>query len=149
MDLSSHLARHAAFLGAVAASTLAARSQAQLFTPGDLVVSAYGSTAAPLQDGAPTAISLLEYAPAGGTPLLTDTLPTANGVGGSANLGVVGEYGSSSEGNLQLSGNGEYLTIAGYSASAAANGIQASTNAANGTSFPIGTAYSVSTVALA
>ena len=144
-----HLGRTATSLGAVALLTFAARSQAQLFTPGDLVVSAYGSTTATLSDGAPTAISLLEYAPTGGSVLLNDTLPTTDRVGGSSNIGVVGEYGSSSEGNIQLSGNGQYLTIGGYSASAAAAGIQASTNTANGTSFPIGTAYSTSTVALA
>ena len=142
------LGRNAASLGALALLTLAAHSQAQLFTPGDLVVSAYGSTVATLADGAPTAISLLEYAPTGGTPLLADTLPTADGVNGSANLGVVGEYGSSSEGNIQLSGNGQYLTIGGYSATQAAAGIQASTNTANGTTFPVGTPYSTSTVAL-
>ena len=136
-------------LGACALLALTARTQAQLFTPGDLVVSAYGSTTATLADGAPTAISLLEFSPLGGPAILTDTLPTTDGVGGSANLGVVGEYGSSSEGNLQLSGNGQYLTIGGYSASQAANGIQASTNTANGTNYPAGTAYSTSTVALA
>ena len=148
MQPTSSLGRNAASLGTLALLTLAAHSQAQLFTPGDLVVSAYGSTTATLADGAPTAISLQEYAPAGGAPLLTDTLPTADGVGGSANLGVVGEYGSSSEGNIQLSGNGQYLTIGGYSATQAAAGIQASTNTANGTNFPVGTAYSTSTVAL-
>ncbi len=136
-------------LGACALLVLAARAQAQLFTPGDLVVSAYGSTTATLADGAPTAISLLEFSTAGGAPVLTDTLPTTDGVGSSANLGVVGEYGSSSEGNLQLSGNGQYLTIAGYSASQAALGIQPATNTANGTNFPTGTAYSTSTVPLA
>ena len=149
MNPTTSLGRVTAALGACALLTLAARTQAQLFTPGDLVVSAYGSTTATLADGAPTAISLLEYSPLGGPALLTDPLPTADGVGGAANLGVVGEYGSSSEGNIQLSGDGRYLTIAGYSASQAATGIQASTNTANGTSFPVGTAYSTSTVALA
>ena len=141
--------RTAFSLGALALFTLAAHSQAQLFTPGDLVVSAYGSTTATLADGAPTAISLLEYAPTGGPALLTDPLPMTNGVGGSANLGVVGEYGSSSEANIQLSGNGQYLTIGGYSATQAAAGIQANTNTANGTSYPIGTPYSTSSIALA
>ena len=143
------LGRFTASLGACAILTLAARTQAQLFIPGNLVVSEYGSTTATLADGAPTAISLLEYSPLGGPALLTDTLPTTDGVGGSANLGVVGEYGSSSEGNIQLSGNGQYLTIGGYSASQASLGIQASTNTANGTNYPVGTAYSTSTVALA
>ncbi len=142
-------ARRAAFLAALATLTLTAHSHAQLFTPGTLIVSEYGSTAGTLSDGAPTAISLLEYSPLGGPALLTDTLPTADGVGGNANLGVVGEYGSSSEGNIQLSGNGQYLTIGGYSATQAAAGIQTSTNTANGTNFPVGTPYSTSTVALA
>ena len=149
MHPMTSLGRITALLGTLALLTLAARAQAQLLTPGDLVVSSYGSTTATLADGAPTAISLLEYSPLGGSAILTDTLPTADGVGGSANLGVVGEYGSSSEGNIQLSGDGRYLTIGGYSASQAANGIQASTNTANGTSFPVGTAYSTSSVALA
>lgn len=139
----------AASLGVSALLTFTVSSQAQLFTPGDLVVSTYGSTSGTLSDGAPTPINLLEFLPTGGPALLTDTLPMTDGVGGSANLGVVGEYGSSSEGNIQLSGNGQYLTIGGYSASAAAAGIGASTNTANGTSYPIGTAYSTSTVALA
>ena len=141
--------RKIAALGTLGLLALVAQSRAQLFTSGDLVVSAYGSTTGTLADGAPTPISLLEYAPTGGSSLLTYLLPTTDGVGGSANLGVVGEYGSSSEGNIQLSGDGQYLTIAGYSASAAAAGIQASTNTANGTSFPVGSAYSTSTVALA
>ncbi len=149
MESSFPLGRKATTLGIAGLFALAAHSHAQLFTPGDLVVSAYGSTTNTLSDGAPTAISLLEYAPTGGTALLTDALPTNDGVGGGTNFGVVGEYGSSSEGNIQLSGDGQYLSIAGYSASAAAAGIQASTNTANGTSFPVGTAYSTSSVALA
>ena len=120
----------AAGLGALGLLPFAIPAHAQLFTPGDLVVSAYGSAAATLADGAPTAISLVESTPAGGAELLTVTLPTTDGVGGTGNLGVVGEYGSSSEGNLHLSGNGGYLTVAGYSASAAAKGIQPATYAA-------------------
>ncbi len=113
------------------------------------MVSTYGSSSATLADGAPTAITLQEFAPTGGPAVLNYTLPTNDGINGSANVGVVGEYGSSSEGNLQLSGDGRYLTIAGYSASAAAAGIGASSNTANGTSFPVGTPYSGSTIALA
>ncbi len=146
---TSPLGRKAALFSVAGLLAAAAPSQAQLFTPGDLVVSTYGSTTATTSDGASTPISLAEFAPTGGSPLLTYALPTADGVGGSTNFGVAGEYGSSSEGNIQLSGNGQYLTIAGYSASAAAAGIGASTNTANGTSFPVGTTYSASTVALA
>jgi hypothetical protein len=127
---------------------VAGRSFATLFTPGDLVVSTYG-TVNGLSQGAPTPISLIEFAVTGGSAVLTDTLPTADGVGGASNLGVVGQYGSQSEGNIQLSGNGQYLTIAGYSATAAGHGINASTNTANETSFTIGTPFEASTVSLA
>jgi hypothetical protein len=125
------------------------RAQAALFTPGDLVVSTYGTSGSSTGDQAPTPISLIEYSTNGGALILSDTLPTTDGVGGSANDGVVGEYGSNSEGNIQLSGNGQYLTLAGYSASAAAAGINASTNTANSTHFAIGTAFGPSTVSLA
>jgi hypothetical protein len=123
-------------------------ASAASFTPGDLVVSTYGNTGT-LAQGAPSPISLIEYSTAGGSPILTDTLPTTNGVGGANNLGIVGQYGSNSEGNIQLSANGLYLTLAGYSATAAAAGIDASTNTANGTKFTAGTAFNSSTVSLA
>ena len=123
--------------------------RADLFTPGDLIVTAYGKAGPATSQGAPTVINLIEYSTAGGSPILTNNLPTVNGIGNPANLGVVGQYGSGSEGNIQLSGNGQYLTLAGYSATAAAAGIQASTNTANGTNFAIGTAFSSSTVSLA
>jgi len=112
---------HASLLGGVAfilASVAGAdHASAQLFTAGDLVVSTYGSTTSDtLLDGQTTAITLMEYAlptATSATLVLSDTLPdTASG----SNAGIVGEYGSSSEGTLQLSGNDEYLTIAGYSA---------------------------------
>jgi hypothetical protein len=49
-------------------------------------------------------------------------LPTT-GTGG--NVGIVGEYGSSSEGSLQVSGDGNYLTIGGYDGNLAENGAPA------------------------
>lgn len=107
-------------------------ASAQLFSEGDLLVSTYGdvgnaatgtafteSLVTPESsyiDGVPTPISLLEYSPTGtvdASPIVTYTLPTAN-IG--INFGIVGEYGSSSEGTIQLSSNGEYLTLGGYSA---------------------------------
>jgi hypothetical protein len=110
-----------------------------LFTEGDLVVSTYGNVGnaatssnfteslptpeSTFIDGVPTPISLLEFSPTGAvdaSPLVTFTLPTAN-IG--LNFGLVGEYGSSSEANIQLSGNDEYLTIAGYSAAPSIAGI--------------------------
>jgi hypothetical protein len=116
------------------------RASAVTFTPGDLVVNSYASTES-VADGAPSPITLLEYSTSGGAAVLSDTLPTTNGVGGSSNLGVVGEYGSASEGNIQLSGNGQYLTFDAYSASAAALGVGATTKSENGSSVAVGTPY--------
>ena len=85
----------------------------------------------------------------GGSRLLSFQLPTTDGVGASNNLGVDGEYGSSSEGNIQLSGNGQYLTFAGYSATDAAKGIQSTTASDNGKSGDVGDGFSHSTIPLA
>ena len=138
-----------AFLLGASALTVSA----QIFTPGDIIVSVYGDVGTQTTDyldGQVTPISLEEFtstiAPlVDSVPVMTMTLPTtASG----SNVGIVGEYGSSSEGTIQLSGDGQYLTIGGYDAVAAANGIQATTNSANGTNFAPGTAYGGSTVAL-
>lgn len=53
-------------------------------------------------------------APAG-LLVLPQTSMTSNGI---TNAAISGEYGSSSEGTLQLSGNGNFLTIAGYGVNA-------------------------------
>jgi len=110
-----------------------APAQAQVFGQGSLIVSAYGNVGTPATnqsylDGDPTPISLLEFSTSGAinaAPISIFTLPTANN---GPNLGVVGEYGSSSEGALQLSGNGHYLTIAGYSAIPSLAGVGAGGN---------------------
>lgn len=104
-------------------------ASAQLLTSGDLVVSMYGNvgTAATNNtylDGQATPISLEEFAPVVGTadsatPILTETLPTT---GSGSNVGIVGEFGSSSEGTIQLSGDGQYLAIGGYDGNLAENG---------------------------
>jgi hypothetical protein len=125
-------------------------ASAQYFTQGDLVVSVYGNPSGTnYTDGNITPITLQEYSlttPTSASLVLTDQLPTS---GTNGNVGLVGEYGSSSEGALQLTGNGQYLTIQGYDPAEAANGIQAATNAANGTNFAPGTLWSTSTIALA
>ena len=124
-------------------------ASAQLFTAGDLIVSTYGDlTGTSITDGEITPITLEEFSLPTATSaslVLTDQLPTtATG----ANVGIVGEDGSSSEGTIQLSGNGEYLTIGGYDGNAAAQGIQAASNQANGTNFAPGTAWGEKTIAL-
>ena len=78
-------------------------------------------------DGNATPISLEEFAPTivsadTATPILTETLSTT---GSGSNVGIVGEFGSSSEGTLQLSGDGQYLTIGGYDGNLAENGAPA------------------------
>jgi hypothetical protein len=97
------------------------------FTAGDLVVSTYGveggymnGTLQPTSiDGVPTPITLEEFT-TNGTFVMSDNLSTTNS---GSNLGVVGEYGSSSEANLQLSADGQYLLIAGYQANVSIAGL--------------------------
>lgn len=124
-------------------------ASAQLFTQGDLIVSTYGDlTGTAITDGEITPITLEEFSLPTATSaslVLTDQLPTT---GTGANAGIVGEDGSSSEGTIQLSGNGEFLTIGGYDGNEAAQGIQTASNNANGTHFAAGTPWSTSTIAL-
>jgi hypothetical protein len=92
------------------------------FTAGDLVVSAEGDgiSGNTYTDNQAAPITLYQFAlngtsaaSAAGAMMLPTTSSGANSV-------ISGEYGSSSEGSLQLSGNGQYLTIMGYGVNAAA-----------------------------
>jgi sugar lactone lactonase YvrE len=119
--------------------------QNAFFTPGNLVVAVegcgvHGGTCTNVANGSGTGsgnssvggygdnqaspLTLFQYTPngtAGVTFVNSLVLPeTASG----ANLALAGEYGSSSEGTLQLSGAGQYLTLMGY-------GINANTFNAN------------------
>ncbi len=125
------------FLLAITASAALVPSvHAQVLAPGDLVVSTYGTpTSTGLIDGQAVPISLQTFTPSvsasGESPTSVTVLS-----------GIVGEYGSSSEGNIQLTGNGEDLTIAGYNAAEAAAGIGSNTNGDNGNgTYTIGTPY--------
>jgi PEP-CTERM motif len=106
----------------VALGASRAGAQTLPLLPGDLVVTVYGkaNTAATNNtylDGDATPISLQQFSPTisagidNTTPALTETLPTT---GTGNNVGIVGEYGSSSEGTIQVSGNGQYITLGGY-----------------------------------
>jgi hypothetical protein len=132
--VSHHLLLSAAVLLFIAAGSKV-NAQSYSFTQGDLVISAYGTPASTtLQDGQPVPIDLQEY---------SITNPNSLTMVESGTIaGIAGEYGSSSEGNIQLSSNDQYLTIAGYNSAQAANGIQAASNSDNGTNDPIGTPYS-------
>jgi hypothetical protein len=90
------------------------------FTAGDLVVSVEGdgSNTGSYLDNQAAPMTLYEYHVAGvpGATLVGSlTLPqTASG----SNHAFSGEYGSSSEGMIQLTGNGQALTIMGYGVNA-------------------------------
>jgi hypothetical protein len=108
------------------------------FVPGNLVVSVegngiQGATSGPYGDNQAAPLSLFQYSVFGTSTasyVNSMALPqTANG----ANLPVSGEYGSSSEGALQLSGNGQYLTIMGYGINAATYNQNALNNSGVGT----------------
>lgn len=96
-----------------------------IFLPGNLVVTVEGNGVQGASSGAYTdnqasPLTLFQFAPTGTSSasfVNSFVLPqTASG----ANWAVSAEYGSSSEGTLQLSGDGRYLTIAGYGVNAAA-----------------------------
>ena len=93
------------------------------FTPGDLVISVYGDGdgSGTYTDNQASPITLQEFQlGVGGTTATsvgTMTLPQSQS---GANYPISGEYGSSSEGTLELSADGHYLTIAGYGVGSAA-----------------------------
>jgi hypothetical protein len=104
------------------------------FTTGDLVISVYGDGdgSGTYADNAAAPITLQEVTTTGavvGQLVLPQTTTTTGGV---TNFAISGEYGSSSEGLLQRSANGQYLTIAGY-------GVNASTFNANPQNYGGGT----------
>ncbi len=91
------------------------------FTAGDLVVSVYGDGdgSGTYTDNAAAPITLDEVTTSGaavGQLVLPQTTTTTGSV---TNFAISGEYGSSSEGTLEQSANGQYLTIAGYGVNAA------------------------------
>lgn len=101
----------------------ASAQSALSFTAGDLVVSVEGngSNTGTYADNQAAPLTLYEYS-LNGTSSATQAgslmLPQVSTPGG--NYAVSGEYGSTSEGTLQLSGNGQYLTIMGYATNAQA-----------------------------
>jgi hypothetical protein len=87
------------------------------FTQGDVVVSVEGdgSNTGAYTDNQAAPLTLYEFGSSGSGFVGSLELAQTNS---GANFAVSGEYGSSSEGTLQLSGNGRYLTIAGYGVNA-------------------------------
>ena len=106
--------------------------QTPYFTSGNLVVSVEGNGvpggSGTYGDNQAAPLTLFQYQlnstnPTTTTPTLVNNLVLPQ-AGSGANLPVSGEYGSSSEGTVQLAGSGQYLTIMGY-------GINATTFNAN------------------
>jgi hypothetical protein len=110
-------------------------------TPGNLVVvvegcGVHGGTCTAVPNGAGTGagnssaggygdnqagpLTLFQYAPVGTTTATFQNSLVLPQTASGANLPISGEYGSSSEGTIQLSGSGRYLTVMGYGVNAAA-----------------------------
>jgi hypothetical protein len=115
--------------------------QSQVFVPGNLVVAVEGcgvhagtctnvpngngtgagnSSSTGYGDNQAAPFTLFQYTPVGtGSATYVNSVVLPQSMSG-ANFPVSGEYGSSSEGTLQLSGSGQYLMIMGYGVNAAA-----------------------------
>jgi hypothetical protein len=108
---------------------------AQTFTGGNLVVLVEGcgvhagtctsvpfgsgtgslnSTAGGYGDNQAAPLTLFQYTPSGTSSVAFVNSLVLPQTGSGANLPISGEYGSSSEGSMQLSGAGQYLTFMGY-----------------------------------
>ena len=109
----------------LAATCLAMPAAATNFLPGNLVVAVegngvYGATSGAYTDNQAAPLSLFQYAHVGtasATYVNALVLPQSNS---GANHAISGEYGSSSEGGLQLTADGKHLVIMGYGVNAAA-----------------------------
>ncbi len=119
--MTSSISCRAGVLAGVSLSAMslgfAAPAAAQLtyFKPGDLVVSTVSGSV--LDTASAITLNHTDLGAGGTTATMNGslTLPqTTNG----ANVGISGEYGSASEGILQLSANGQYLTMMGYGVNA-------------------------------
>jgi len=135
-DLIGRRGRQVAVTALLALCALPSRGIAQLtFTQGDIVLSVYGdgNNSGTYSDNGASPITLQEYSLNGTSspatlagslvlPQNATNFAAPNGAGNNtpgANWDISGEFGSSSEGALQLSTNGNYLTIAGYGVNAA------------------------------
>ncbi len=87
------------------------------FTVGNLVIDTVTGTT--LDTASPMTLDEFSLGAGGTTASSVGTLTLPQTASG-ANSAISGEYGSASEGLLQLSGNGRYLTIMGYGVNASA-----------------------------
>jgi hypothetical protein len=118
MNRKFFLLATAAFLAAQAAAF------SQAFNAGDLVISTVtdsvnSGTSSDLDTAAPIVLQEFQLG-AGGTAATTDGSLTLPQTSSGNNSAISGEYGSASEGILQDSVNGQYLTMMGYGVNASA-----------------------------
>jgi len=100
-------------------ATPAAAAPITYFTAGDLVISTVSSdNGGGLDTAAPIVLDQFQIGPGGTSAAANGTLTLRQTASG-ANSAISGEYGSASEGALQRSVNGRYLTIMGYGVNAA------------------------------
>ena len=136
--LSRSFLTAASLMAVPAAGTAFAQANTQ-FTPGNLVVAVegcgvYGGTCTVVNgtgtgamnsanggygDNQAAPLTLFQFAPVGTTGATYVSSLVLPQTAAGANLPVSGEYGSSSEATLQLSGAGRYLTLMGYGVNAA------------------------------
>ena len=116
-SLSASVTDAAGNTGATSASvTYNVKTNATAFAAGDLVLSVYGDGAGTGAYGLDQAAPItLEEVTTSGTYVGELVLPeTTSVVNGKTQNAISGEYGSASEGTLQLSGDGHSLVIMGY-----------------------------------
>ncbi|MEB0011641.1 PEP-CTERM sorting domain-containing protein [Glaciimonas sp. Gout2] len=107
-------------LGALFAASSAMSAPITSFTAGNLVISTVSSyNGSGLDSAAPIVLVQLQLG-AGGTTATQNGSLTLSQTNNGNNSAISGEYGSASEGILQTSVNGQYLTIAGYGVNATA-----------------------------
>jgi hypothetical protein len=115
----------AGLAAALAALSAPAQAGNNFFDLGDLVVSVegngvVGAASGTYTDNQASPFTLFQYLPNGtGSATYVDSLVLPQ-IASGGNYAVSAEYGSSSEGAIQLSGNGQYLTVMGYGVNAAA-----------------------------
>ena len=107
----------AVIIGVAAACGSARAGVLTSFAPGDLVISTVTSSTGNLDSAGPITLEELALGSGGTSATSVGTLALPQSQSG-ANYPISGEYGSASEGVLQRSANGEYLTIMGYGVNA-------------------------------
>jgi hypothetical protein len=108
-----------AFIGALVLAQSAAADPISAFTAGDLVISTVSSyNGGGLDSASPIVLQEFQLGANGTSATLAGTLTLPQTSSGN-NSAISGEYGSASEGILQQSVNGQYLTIMGYGVNAA------------------------------